>query len=107
MALAFADTHNMIAYLTKSDASEGFNQIIDFLNASSIHSSMALAVICLATGRKFNFSKYIFDSLQAADAVDDVVADSVPTTDVADDVPAADAQPTPPLPPPTTTPPPT
>nr|GEU63980.1 putative ribonuclease H-like domain-containing protein [Tanacetum cinerariifolium] len=26
-------------------------------------SSMALAVICLATGRKFNFSKYIFDSL--------------------------------------------
>nr|GEV27511.1 hypothetical protein [Tanacetum cinerariifolium] len=36
MALAFADTHNMIAYLTKSDASEGFDQIIDFLNASSI-----------------------------------------------------------------------
>nr|GEV54291.1 hypothetical protein [Tanacetum cinerariifolium] len=30
------DTHNMIAFLTKSDASEGFNQIIDFLNASSI-----------------------------------------------------------------------
>nr|GEU52651.1 hypothetical protein [Tanacetum cinerariifolium] len=26
-------------------------------------SSMALAVICLLTGRKFNFSKYIFDSL--------------------------------------------
>nr|GEU37093.1 hypothetical protein [Tanacetum cinerariifolium] len=26
-------------------------------------SSMALAVICLTTGRKFNFSKYIFDSL--------------------------------------------
>nr|GEV29543.1 uncharacterized mitochondrial protein AtMg00810-like [Tanacetum cinerariifolium] len=32
MALTFADTHNMIAYLTKSDASEGFDQIIDFLN---------------------------------------------------------------------------
>nr|GEW63935.1 hypothetical protein [Tanacetum cinerariifolium] len=31
-----ADTRNMIAFLTKSDASEGFNQIIDFLNASSI-----------------------------------------------------------------------
>nr|GEW50482.1 hypothetical protein [Tanacetum cinerariifolium] len=28
MALTFADTHNMIAYLTKSDASEGFDQII-------------------------------------------------------------------------------
>nr|GEV45030.1 uncharacterized mitochondrial protein AtMg00810-like [Tanacetum cinerariifolium] len=26
-------------------------------------SSMASAIICLATGRKFNFSKYIFDSL--------------------------------------------
>nr|GEW48839.1 hypothetical protein [Tanacetum cinerariifolium] len=36
MALTFADTHNMIAYLTKSDASEGFNQIIDLLNTSSI-----------------------------------------------------------------------
>nr|GEV53555.1 zinc finger, CCHC-type [Tanacetum cinerariifolium] len=35
MALTFADTHNMIAYLTKSDASEGFDQIIDFLNESS------------------------------------------------------------------------
>nr|GEV87646.1 xylulose kinase-1 [Tanacetum cinerariifolium] len=36
MALTFADTYNMIAYRTKSDASEGFDQIIDFLNASSI-----------------------------------------------------------------------
>nr|GEX97078.1 hypothetical protein [Tanacetum cinerariifolium] len=36
MALTFADTHNMIAYLTKSDVSEGFDQIIDFLNTSSI-----------------------------------------------------------------------
>nr|GEU46941.1 xylulose kinase-1 [Tanacetum cinerariifolium] len=36
MALTFIDTHNMIAFLTKSDASEGFNQIIDILNASSI-----------------------------------------------------------------------
>nr|GEV81085.1 hypothetical protein [Tanacetum cinerariifolium] len=36
MALTFADTHNMIAYLTKLDASEWFDQIIDFLNASLI-----------------------------------------------------------------------
>nr|GFA06324.1 hypothetical protein [Tanacetum cinerariifolium] len=36
MALTFADTHNMITYLTKSDASEGFDQIINFLNASTI-----------------------------------------------------------------------
>nr|GEU38515.1 putative ribonuclease H-like domain-containing protein [Tanacetum cinerariifolium] len=36
MSLTFADTHNMVAYLKKSDASEGFNQIIDFLNGSYI-----------------------------------------------------------------------
>nr|GEV57429.1 hypothetical protein [Tanacetum cinerariifolium] len=36
MALTFADTHNMITLLTKSDASEGFEQIINFLNASVI-----------------------------------------------------------------------
>nr|GEV12911.1 hypothetical protein [Tanacetum cinerariifolium] len=35
MALTFADTHNMIAFLTKSNASEGFELIIDFLNAST------------------------------------------------------------------------
>nr|GEX56582.1 hypothetical protein [Tanacetum cinerariifolium] len=34
--LTFVDTHNMIAFLTKSDASEGFNQIVDFLNAHTI-----------------------------------------------------------------------
>nr|GEV48748.1 hypothetical protein [Tanacetum cinerariifolium] len=36
MTLTFADTHNMVAYLNKSDASEGFNQIIDFLNGSYV-----------------------------------------------------------------------
>nr|GFA67145.1 hypothetical protein [Tanacetum cinerariifolium] len=36
MSLTFADTHNMVAYLNKSDASEGFHQIIDFLNVSYI-----------------------------------------------------------------------
>nr|GEX56283.1 hypothetical protein [Tanacetum cinerariifolium] len=36
MAFTLADTHNMIMYLTKSDASEGFEQILDFLNGSVI-----------------------------------------------------------------------
>nr|GEX89394.1 hypothetical protein [Tanacetum cinerariifolium] len=36
MTLTFADTENMVAYLNKSDASEGFNQIIDFLNGGYI-----------------------------------------------------------------------
>nr|GEZ38662.1 hypothetical protein [Tanacetum cinerariifolium] len=34
--LTFTDTHNMNVFLTKSDASEGFDQIVDFLNAHSI-----------------------------------------------------------------------
>nr|GEZ60152.1 hypothetical protein [Tanacetum cinerariifolium] len=36
MTLTFAETHNMVAYLSKFDASEGFNQIIDFMSGSSI-----------------------------------------------------------------------
>ncbi|GJT80936.1 hypothetical protein Tco_1055278 [Tanacetum coccineum] len=121
--LQFADTHNLVAFLTKSAESEGFKQIVDFLNASSIRyaltvnptiypskkivvteasvrrdlqlddeegtnclpnatifeeltrmgakttawnefsSTMASAIICLATNQKFNFSKYIFESM--------------------------------------------
>nr|GEX10020.1 hypothetical protein [Tanacetum cinerariifolium] len=36
MSSAFVDTHNMVAILTKSDASEGFDQILKFLNGSYI-----------------------------------------------------------------------
>nr|GFA57075.1 hypothetical protein [Tanacetum cinerariifolium] len=42
MALTFADTYNMIAHLTKSDASEGFEQILDFLNASVINYALTV-----------------------------------------------------------------
>nr|GEU91024.1 hypothetical protein [Tanacetum cinerariifolium] len=34
--LTFVDTHNMITFLTKSDASKGFDQIVDFLNAHTL-----------------------------------------------------------------------
>nr|GFA47396.1 hypothetical protein [Tanacetum cinerariifolium] len=37
MSSLFADTHNMVAILEKSDAAEGFKQIIDFLSGSYIH----------------------------------------------------------------------
>nr|GEZ31482.1 hypothetical protein [Tanacetum cinerariifolium] len=37
MSLLFADTHNVIAILEKSDATKGFEQIIDFLSGSYIH----------------------------------------------------------------------
>nr|GFC98963.1 hypothetical protein [Tanacetum cinerariifolium] len=36
MSSAFADTHKVVAILTKFDASEGFDQILDFLNGSYI-----------------------------------------------------------------------
>ncbi|GJZ44942.1 hypothetical protein Tco_0592538 [Tanacetum coccineum] len=120
--LKFADTHNMVAFLSKPTESEGFEQIVDSLNAHSIKnalmlqalmdgkkiiitgsiirsdlqledvegvdclpnatifeqlalmgskttawnkfsSTMASAIICLATNQKFNFSKYIFESM--------------------------------------------
>ncbi|GJX10898.1 hypothetical protein Tco_0200757 [Tanacetum coccineum] len=147
--LLFAVTHNLVVFLDKPTESEGFEQIVDFLNASSIRhaltvnptiytsyiqqfwatvkvkivngevqlqalvdrkkiiitestirrdlqledaegidclpnaaifeqltlmgakttarnefsSTMASAIICLATNQKFNFSKYIFDSM--------------------------------------------
>ncbi|GKD75785.1 hypothetical protein Tco_1334067 [Tanacetum coccineum] len=35
--LKFADTHNLVAFLEKPEESNGFEEIIDFLNASSIH----------------------------------------------------------------------
>nr|GEU69879.1 synaptobrevin, longin-like domain protein [Tanacetum cinerariifolium] len=34
--LEFYDTHNMVAYLLKTEGSEGFYQIVDFLNSSHI-----------------------------------------------------------------------
>nr|GFA22228.1 synaptobrevin, longin-like domain protein [Tanacetum cinerariifolium] len=118
MSPLFADTHNDVAILEKSDAPKGFEKIIDFLSGSYIYyaltvslpiyiscikqfwnsvsvkrsgdvtskwkflihtllqslstkrtswnefsTAMASAVICLSKCQKFNFSKYIFDSL--------------------------------------------
>nr|GFA45495.1 hypothetical protein [Tanacetum cinerariifolium] len=42
MSLTFADTHNMVACLNKSDASKGFNQVIDFLNGSYINYALTV-----------------------------------------------------------------
>ncbi|GJT48587.1 hypothetical protein Tco_0974744 [Tanacetum coccineum] len=126
--LQFADTHNLVAFLSKPVESDGFEQIVDFLsyvatvkvktvneevqlqalvdgkkiiitkasvrrdlqlndeegtdclpNATIFEeltrtgakttawnefiSTMASAIICLATNQKFNFSKYIFESM--------------------------------------------
>nr|GFB87274.1 hypothetical protein [Tanacetum cinerariifolium] len=42
MSSLFADTHNTVAILAKSDAAEGFEQIIDFLSGSYIHYALTL-----------------------------------------------------------------
>nr|GEV56596.1 hypothetical protein [Tanacetum cinerariifolium] len=129
------------------DASDGFDQILDFLNVNDVirlqalidkkkvtitedivHQALRLddaeSIDCLPnkeiftelamTGVGKGFSRVetpLFEGMlvprQAADAVDDVVVGSVPTDDVANDVPIVDVEPTPRSPPPTTkTPPP-
>nr|GEV82716.1 hypothetical protein [Tanacetum cinerariifolium] len=49
--LTFADTHNMIVFLAKSDASEGFDQIVDFLNAHTIQYALmvnpTIYILCI------------------------------------------------------------
>nr|GEU50372.1 xylulose kinase-1 [Tanacetum cinerariifolium] len=42
MTLTFADTHNMVTYLSKSDTSKGFNRIIDFLIGSYIEYALTV-----------------------------------------------------------------
>ncbi|GKA06681.1 hypothetical protein Tco_0685905 [Tanacetum coccineum] len=41
--LKFADTYNMVAFLSKPTKSEGFEQIVDFLNAHPIRRDLQLA----------------------------------------------------------------
>nr|GEW13446.1 hypothetical protein [Tanacetum cinerariifolium] len=49
--LTFADTHNMVAYLSKSDASARFDLIVDFFNAQMIQYALivnpAIYVSCI------------------------------------------------------------
>ncbi|GJU98873.1 hypothetical protein Tco_1328144 [Tanacetum coccineum] len=40
--LKFADTHNMVAFLSKLAESEGFEQIVDFLNANPIRYALTI-----------------------------------------------------------------
>ncbi|GKE93140.1 hypothetical protein Tco_1574235 [Tanacetum coccineum] len=40
--LQFADTHNLVAFLSKPAKSEGFEQIVDFLNANPIKYALTI-----------------------------------------------------------------
>nr|GEW45847.1 hypothetical protein [Tanacetum cinerariifolium] len=52
MSLTFANSHNMVAYLNKSDASEGFNQVTDFLNGSYIKYALTVNPIIYVSSIK-------------------------------------------------------
>ncbi|GJW62984.1 hypothetical protein Tco_0114868 [Tanacetum coccineum] len=40
--LQFADTHNLVPFLAKPAESRGFEQVVDFLNASSIRYALTV-----------------------------------------------------------------
>ncbi|GKE66696.1 hypothetical protein Tco_1520857 [Tanacetum coccineum] len=42
--LKFAETHNLVAFLEKPKESDGFEGIIDFLNASSIRYALTVNI---------------------------------------------------------------
>ncbi|GKE57747.1 hypothetical protein Tco_1496932 [Tanacetum coccineum] len=42
VSLKFADTHNMVAFLSKPTESDGFEQIVDFLNAHPIRYALTV-----------------------------------------------------------------
>nr|GEU89975.1 hypothetical protein [Tanacetum cinerariifolium] len=79
MALTFADTHNMIAFLTKSDASEGFDLIVEFLNAHVIQYTLMVFANIRRIGKGFSgVDTPLFDGMlvpQQAQDVEDAIAD--------------------------------
>ncbi|GJX07120.1 hypothetical protein Tco_0195052 [Tanacetum coccineum] len=54
MTLKFADTHNMVAFLSKPTESDGFEQIVDFLNAHPIREEQLHALV---DGKKIIITK--------------------------------------------------
>ncbi|GJU83602.1 hypothetical protein Tco_1285967, partial [Tanacetum coccineum] len=63
----FAKTHNLVAFLEKPKESDGFEGIINFLNASSI--KYALTIQALVDGKKVIVTKMsVRRALQLKDA---------------------------------------
>nr|GEX56146.1 aminoacyl-tRNA synthetase, class 1a, anticodon-binding [Tanacetum cinerariifolium] len=63
------DDHNKVAYLENGKGWEAYEHILNFLNRSHIRgwnqfpSSIASALICMSTGRTYNFSRFILDGM--------------------------------------------
>nr|GEY91832.1 hypothetical protein [Tanacetum cinerariifolium] len=82
--LTFADTHNMVMYLSKSDASEGFDQIVDFLNDRIIQYSLmvnpTIYVSCIKQFWATATVKKVDDDVQLRTLIDGkkvVVSDAI------------------------------
>nr|GEU48341.1 hypothetical protein [Tanacetum cinerariifolium] len=99
MALTFDDTHNMIAFLTKSDASEGFDQIVNFLNAHMIQYALMVNPTIYVSYIKQFWTSVSIKKANDADDVADAAEDETDDNQVS-------AEPTPPSSTPATTPPP-
>nr|GEX98601.1 hypothetical protein [Tanacetum cinerariifolium] len=72
--LTFVDTHNMVAYFSKSDASQGFDQIIDFLNAHTIQYALVvnptIYVSCIKQFWAMAKVKNVNDTIQLCALID-------------------------------------
>ncbi|GKE48521.1 hypothetical protein Tco_1479779 [Tanacetum coccineum] len=65
--LKFADSYNMVAFLSKPAEREGFEQIVDFLNAHPI--MYALTLHALVDGKRIVITKTsVRRTLRLADA---------------------------------------
>nr|GFA39284.1 hypothetical protein [Tanacetum cinerariifolium] len=75
MSSLFADTHNVVAILEKSDAADGFEQIIDFLGGSYIHYALTVNLhIYIAFDRKkIVISEAVIREILQLDDADGVV----------------------------------
>ncbi|GKA28533.1 hypothetical protein Tco_0714778, partial [Tanacetum coccineum] len=66
--LKFADSHNMVAFLSKPAESEGFEQIVDFLNAYPIRYTLmvnpTIYVSCIEQFCSFAMAKTINGEVQ-------------------------------------------
>ncbi|GKF55543.1 hypothetical protein Tco_0165883, partial [Tanacetum coccineum] len=72
--LQFADTHNLVAFLSKPTESEGFEQIVDFLYANPIRYALTINptiyTLCIAKFWATVKVKTINGEVQLQDLVD-------------------------------------
>ncbi|GKE92163.1 hypothetical protein Tco_1573258 [Tanacetum coccineum] len=72
--LKFADTHNMVAFLSKPAESDGFEQIVDFLNAQPIRYALtansAIYITCIEQFWSTGMVKTINGEVQSHTLVD-------------------------------------